>query len=73
MHYQGSWKILETCVEWELLINHTAPLPCGEADCITILSSGDEDPDVVGVRVDGSYSGEQGDADLPADSGASLG
>ena len=32
----------------------------GEADCITILSSGDEDPEIFGVKVEGvveSYSG----------------
>ena len=60
VHYQGSWKILDKCVEWQLLLNVTAALPCGEADCITILSSGDEDPEIFGVKVEGvveSYSG----------------
>ena len=76
VQYQGSWKILEKCVEWELLINPTAPLPCGEADCITILSSGDEDPELFGVKVEGaveSYSGEQGEAEQPADFGGGIG
>ena len=73
---KGRGKILEKCVEWELLINPTAPLPCGEADCITILSSGDEDPELFGVKVEGaveSYSGVQGEAEQPVDFGGGIG
>ena len=59
----GGWKILELCVEWQRLPNHTAALPCGEADCIVILSTGPEDPDLFGVEVQGEvaqHSGDQG-------------
>ena len=76
MHYQGSWKILEKCVEWQLLLNVTAPLPCGEVDCITILSSGDEDPALFGVQVEGeveSYSGVQEDPPENAAADAAAG
>ena len=59
-------KVLELCVAWQSLKDPIAFLPCGEAQCIVVLSSGEEDPSVFGVEVLGEVIQNSGSQDSDA-------
>ena len=63
VYTEGGWKILELCVAWQNLRNPVAALPCGECQCIVVLSSGEEEPDLFGVTVSGTVEQHSGNQD----------
>ena len=54
VYVDDGWKVLELCVAWQSLKDPIAFLPCGEAQCIVVLSSGEEDPSVFGEVIQNS-------------------
>ena len=63
VYTERGWKILELCVAWQNLRNPVAALPCGECQCIVVLSSGEEEPDLFGVTVSGAVEQRSGQQD----------
>ncbi|CAE7259489.1 ABHD17A, partial [Symbiodinium pilosum] len=66
VYVDDGWKVLELCVAWQSLKDPIAFLPCGEAQCMVVLSSGEEDPSMFGVEVLGEVIQNSGFQDSDA-------